>query len=59
MIPHLRMIFHRICEMLTTLMQKKPDVCDIRLFSARFQPCSSAAAAAPTAEALDMGLHTQ
>lgn len=59
MIPHLRMIFHRICEMLTTLMQKSRMSQTSGFFSARFQPCSSAAAAAPMAEALDMGLHTQ
>ena len=51
--------FRAIFVKSSPLRRKKPDVCDIRLFSVLYQPCSRDAAAVPMAEAFGTGLHTQ
>lgn len=57
--PHLERDFPLYSQDLHHLDTKKPDVTDIRLFCAWFQPCSRDAAAVPMAEAFGTGLHTQ
>lgn len=59
MIPHLPHDFAPHSQNHHHLGTKKPDVCDIRLFSALYQPRSRDAAAVPMAEAFGTGLHTQ
>lgn len=58
-IPHLERDFLLYSQNPHHLGTKKPDVTDIRLFCAWFQPCSRDAAAVPMAEAFGTGLHTQ
>ena len=58
-IPHLLHDFAPHSQYPHHLATKKPDVTDIRLICAWFQPCSRDAAAVPMAEAFCTGLHTQ